>query len=611
MYENFGAVVNGNSVEFKLFFPDTSKDSQQYQNGGLPRITCLQITGDFQSKIGGVDWDHNNAPQMLLSAHPSGLLYSFRIDHLPEGFYQYKYFVSFENGDSRWCTDPCTKYVATEHENAGFVIGGNFATVSPISGRKPFHELIIYEMMIDDFTAQYRGDRAPVDAIWDKLDYLGELGVNAIEFMPWTAWRGGDFSWGYNPFLFFSVENTYIEDPTNPLDRLYRLKRLINELHRRNIQVIMDGVFNHVDAGLKSNRGFPYHWLYQDPHESPFTGGFANAGYFEEFDYNNLCTQQFIFDVCKFWLDEYQIDGIRFDYTLGFYQKGVNDKGITRLVQDLNSHLQAKGRQNVALMLEHLSDNRYEAISVANEVDASGCWYDRFFYDVPMQAIDGNLNTKLMRVLDTNRDFSPGKGPVTYIENHDHSTIVDRAGGRQYWWKAQCPLIALFTTPGAVLIHNGQEFGDQHHLPQDGPDRVIARPLHWEYSEDGSGTWLIELHKRFIQLRKHHPALRDVNFYPRNYDEEQTHFNEHGYGVNISKDIVIYHRWGNAIDGQLERFIVVLNFSAYDQHVDIPLSSNGAWQDLLNGGEQQTDNYRLQNFRVSSNWGNIFYKKGE
>jgi len=64
MYENFGAVVSGHSVDFKLFFPDTKKNPSQYVNGGLPRIKRMQVTGDFQSKINGKDWDFVNAPAL-------------------------------------------------------------------------------------------------------------------------------------------------------------------------------------------------------------------------------------------------------------------------------------------------------------------------------------------------------------------------------------------------------------------------------------------------------------------------------------------------------------------------------------------------------------------
>lgn len=55
MYENIGAIVSGHTVEFKLFFPNSAKDPSQYINGGLPRINHMQVTGDFQSKIGGTD----------------------------------------------------------------------------------------------------------------------------------------------------------------------------------------------------------------------------------------------------------------------------------------------------------------------------------------------------------------------------------------------------------------------------------------------------------------------------------------------------------------------------------------------------------------------------
>jgi pullulanase len=610
MYEAFGATVTDHTVAFKLFFPDKAKDPSQYTSGGLPRITRIQVTGNFQSKAGGTDWDYVHAPEMTSADHPSGWLYTLTILDLPDGFYQYKYFVTFENGTTRWCGDPCTKYVGGENENAGFVVGGNDTVVRPLSYSLPFRDLIIYELMIDDFTKGFRGTRAPVDAVKDKIDYLTSLGVNAIEFMPWVAWPGGEFSWGYNPFLFFAVENRYLEDPANPLDRLYRLKTLINELHARGIHVIMDGVFNHVDAGEEPGRGFPYRWLYQSPAESPFIGRFGDAGYFQEFNYQNGCVQQFIFDVCKYWLDEYQVDGIRFDYTRGFYLPGDAAHGITKLVRDVQDYLAATHRQNVALMLEHLTDNRYEAIHDTNQICATGCWYDRLFYDVPDYAARGHVDTKVVRVLDAARDFVESKGAVTYVENHDHSTLINRVGGPGVWWKVQPPLLALFTSAGAVLIHNGQEFGDDYYLPEQGEDRVISRPLHWNLLTEPTGRRLLSLHQQLIRLRRDCPSLRSANYYPRFYDEQHDHFNPEGYGANVDRDVVIYYRWGPAGDGQVERFIIVLNFSGYDQHVDVPFSVNGAWEDRLNEGTVEVHNFRLWNHQVHSHWGNIFYKKG-
>ena len=146
------------------------------------------MRGDFQSRIGDQDWELASAPQMTKTAHPKGWLYTCAIAQaLPEGFYQYKYLVTFENDTTRWCGDPCTRYGgADEHENAGFVIGGNNTSVNPIPWRLPPKDLILYELMIDDFTSEFRGTRAPIDAVKDRLDYLESLGVNGIEFMPWT-----------------------------------------------------------------------------------------------------------------------------------------------------------------------------------------------------------------------------------------------------------------------------------------------------------------------------------------------------------------------------------------------------------------------------------------
>jgi hypothetical protein len=114
MYEHFGAVVDQNSrVEFKLFFPDNTKDPSQYVRGGLPRIKEIRVRGDFQGQIGGQDWELATAPTLEKISHPKGWLYTCKINQaLAEGFYQYKYFVTFENETTRWCGDPCSKYGA-------------------------------------------------------------------------------------------------------------------------------------------------------------------------------------------------------------------------------------------------------------------------------------------------------------------------------------------------------------------------------------------------------------------------------------------------------------------------------------------------------------------
>jgi pullulanase len=600
VYESFGAVVDGDAVEFRLFVPDAAIDAGQYERGGPARIAEVRVVGDFQDR----PWDSASAPALPPSEHPAGRLFTHRVRGLAEGLYEYKYLVGFENGTSRWCTDPCTRYVGRANENAGFVIGGQRLAVRPLADPRPQEELVIYELMLDDFTHAFRGERAPVDAVLVQLDHVLAVGVNTVQLMPWTAWRGGAFSWGYDPFLFFAVEDRYIADPAQPSDRVVRLKRLVDTLHERGVGVIMDGVFNHVSAGVTPDSGFPYHWLWQDPEDSPFTGEFSRGGFFEDLDFTNACTQQFVGDVCRFWLDEYQLDGIRFDYTRGFHPV-EGERGIRRLVAEVRKHLAAQGRSAV-LILEHLPDNRYEAVNDTNVIGADACWFDPLMFELGACAASGRAFASLMRALDCGRDFAVGKGPVTYAENHDHSTLASRVGGRSVWYRMQPAAIALMTAPGAVMLHNGQEFGDDWWLPESGEGRVVSRPVNWPLAADGVGESLIGLYRRLAEIRRAHPALRTHNFYPRGYDARHTSFNPEGYGVDTDRGLAIYHRWGTGDDRSVERVTIALNFSASDQWVDVPLAVNGMWDEVIDGGRYEVRDWRVAGHRLPSHWGHVF-----
>jgi pullulanase len=609
MYEKFGATVKGNAVEFRLFFPDASVDAGQYTRGGLPHIHSIRVVGDFQSALGGTDWEIAGGLELRLAAHTHGMLYSARVPQLADGYYEYKYFVEFENNTSRWCSDPCSKYGGSEMENSGFVMGGNEVAVVPIVSRLPLKDLLMYELMLDDFTAGYRGTRAPLDAVTDKIPYLKKLGMNAIAFMPWTAWPGNNFSWGYDPLGFFSVEYHYYNDPASPLDKLFRLQRLINTLHAENIHVIMDGVFNHVSGGTQPDRGFGYKWLNQNPTDSPFIGGFEGGGYFDELDYHNACTSQFIADACKYWIDDYKIDGIRFDYVKGFYRAPSPTEGISQIITQLRQHTQTNNIPNLSFILELLTDNRYEAVGITNQVGASGCWYDPLMWQSFSAGRSGHASAALVRALNAGKDFDSMRRPVTYVENHDHSTLTEQCGGRSEWWRTQPLAIALFTVAGGALVHNGQEFGDQYWFPEDGEGRVQPRPVRWELADDSTGQQLTSLYQRLAQIRDEHAALRSLNFYPAPYDERHTEFNVEGYGVDEGRDLAVYHRWLTDQHGATEKFIVVLNLSAFPQALDIPFSDNGVWQELLEGWTVDIWGWRLTGHVVGGHWGRIFYRR--
>ena len=295
MYEQFGAAEVGDTgvAEFRVFFPDATLDPTQYSAGGLPRVTRIRAVGTFQATA----WDIDTGVELTAAPYlGQGRLWSGRTAALAPAFYEYKYYVEFDNADPRWVSDPCTTYGGSSRQRAGFVIDQRAdVVVTPLGRRPPLEELLIYEIMIDDFTAEFRGTRAPLDAISDKVRYLADLGVNAVELMPWTAWPGDAFDWGYEPYAYFSVAHRYTLDPAEPTQKLSYLKQFISACHQAGIAVIMDGVFDHVQTQLDG--GFAYAHLYGNPDDCPFTGNFEAHDYGTDLNYANRCTLAFVLDV--------------------------------------------------------------------------------------------------------------------------------------------------------------------------------------------------------------------------------------------------------------------------------------------------------------------------
>lgn len=602
-----GGDHTGGKVEFKLFFP----------KGFDPQIETIRVAGDFQSKISGnSDWDFPSGFSMERNESAEGAFWSYCTEEaLDAGFYQYKYLVTFTDGTARILSDPCTRYGGQEHQNSAIAVGGSRPEdniISPLAGgRKHLRDLVVYEMHVDDFTDEFRGFRAPFDAVRDKLDYLVDLGINAILFMPWTAWKHKEFDWGYEPFQYFAVEYRYANDLNRPEEKISWLKKLISGCHERGIHALLDGVFNHVSVD------FPYKWLYKNPDDCPYAGAFG--GQFtglQDLNFNNACTQEFIRDVCLYWIDVFKIDGIRFDNTVNYHVQS-DSRGIPRLLDDIQAHLDGRAEKNFATILEHLD---MTAADITNNTKATSYWdnamYERCFHYLWHNQID----SRILNSFNNDKYLSSHEKTATiYIGNHDHSHVAWQAGARENagamkWYKTQPYAIALLTCPGAPMIQNGQEFGEDQWIPENDNGtgrRVLPRPLRWKLANDKIGQALRKLYKRLIDVRKSHKGLRSRDFYPESWEEWQTRFNPAGFGVDTEKQVVIYHRWGFDDAGRLERFVIVLNFSDSEQYIAVPFTENGEWTDLLSDYDgswrPNISNYKLD-LSLSSNWGHIFYR---
>ncbi|MGB6169063.1 MAG: alpha-amylase family glycosyl hydrolase, partial [Geitlerinemataceae cyanobacterium] len=168
---------------------------------------------------------------------------------LEDGTYQYKFRVTsnswfFEPDQWVEVVDPYATDIDNPTQNGVLRIKDGATIVDTYVWKhddKPLpadRELVIYEMHVGDFSGGEDDPhaRGQYKHVIEKLDYLCELGVNAIELMPIKEYPG-DHSWGYNPRYFFATESSYGSTAD--------LKRLIDECHARGIRLFLDGIYNH------------------------------------------------------------------------------------------------------------------------------------------------------------------------------------------------------------------------------------------------------------------------------------------------------------------------------------------------------------------------------
>lgn len=137
--------------------------------------------------------------------------------------------------------------------------------------------------------------------------------------------------------------------------------------------------------------------------------------------------------------------------------------------------------------------------------------------------------------------------------------------------------------------------------------RVRSRPLRWN-ANDLYRQGLLPLYKRLLALRNAHSALRSRNFHPPKWDGGMVQLDSNGFGVDVARKLVIYHRWSD--DGK-ELFYIALNFSDQDQVVELQFARNGVYEDVLvprinQGGIVYVVGNKAT-VKLESNWGHVYF----
>ena len=437
----------------------------------------------------------------------------------------------------------------------------------------PVNELVIYEMHLGTFHVTKDDCTNGFEETLQKLEYLKQLGVNAIELMP-LAEFGGYTSWGYNPSCIFAVEESY----GGPI----ALKRFVKAVHGAGIGVILDVVYNHFgpsDLDLWqfdgwSENGLGGIYFYNDWHaETPW--GSTRP------DYGRSEVRQFIRDNALMWLEEYRVDGLRFDMTLFMHHvRGDGDPGGNlpdgwSLTQWINREVHAKFPERITIAEDMRTDDRITKPADQGGAGFSAQWGSRFVHPVRAAVIVANDD---QRSLDSVRQALEGcyNGDpfqrVVFSESHDEvangkariATEIDPKNPESWFSQKRTTLAAalVLTAPGIPMLFQGQEFLEDGWFQ----DTV---PLDWHRSEKFCG--LVRLYRDLIHLR--------LNRFDSTKGLTGSGLNT--FHQNQADNMIAYHRWHQS--GKGDDVIVVVNLShTPHQGYRLGIPASGIWRVRFN-----------------------------
>lgn len=423
--------------------------------------------------------------------------------------------------------------------------------------RSPAHALedtIIYEMHIGAFFDPKPDDGMPAtfDDAARRLDHLVNLGVNTLCLLPVHEFAG-HHSWGYNPSDPFAVEQSY-GGPDG-------LKKFVQLCHARGLAVHLDIVHNHYGP--------------QNLHLLKFdgTGGDTSGGiYFYDGDgiamtpwgprprFSEPMVRKYVQDNALMWLEEYRVDGFRWDSTINIRAYNFGARPIpdgAGMLETINAAIRERhpGKWSIA----------EDSLNIGN-FDAS--WDYDFHHQIMPQLSarkDADRNLHQISKALTRRGRM---ARVVYVDNHDEAgkmngqsriaTDVDPAdpGGDKARKLSAIGAVFTFTAPGIPLLFMGNEFQEYGNFHDD-------RPLDWSKVIKHAGQ--LELHRDLIALRKNtggfSPGLKGR--------EIQIPVSDH------DRKLLVYWRWHEK--NSADRTVVAINLSGETTDMLIPFPSDGPW----------------------------------
>ena len=427
------------------------------------------------------------------------------------------------------------------------------------------NNLVIYELWVYDYTAN-----RSLKGVMERLDYIQQLGVNAIELMPICEFDG-NYNWGYSPNHYFAPDRAYGSETL--------IKTFIDECHKRGMAVILDMVFNHATGLNPMNKLYPYG---TDLKNNPWFNVTAphSDNVYEDWNHDFEPAQKMFKRSIQYWLKEYKVDGFRFDLSHGFC--GTTKNSVTHLKDYYNNGLKAVS-PTAYMICEHWGDQMgSERPQLINE--GMLCWANttNAYCQTAMGWLkDGDS------FADANKD-----GYVSYCESHDEERMQYKAkrwgnGDMQTNEATRLGRIAENVAMnvllnGSHMIWQFEEIGYDYSINSDATHRFVgqeksdyrcnikARPEAEGYFSNVNRIAAYTKCAQAIQLRT--KIMPEV--FAGNPTAQQL-----GSGKQVR-----YVQWGSDV-------YVVANFDIAAQSATLP---DGTWYDYYAGGTNASGTITLQ-----------------
>jgi 1,4-alpha-glucan branching enzyme len=445
----------------------------------------------------------------------------------------------------------------------------------------PGNELVIYELHVGTFNVKQQGHSGTFDSAVEKLPYLRDLGINAVEVMP-IAEFPTDFSWGYNPSHPFAVKSIY-GGPNG-------FKKFVKAAHEHGIAVILDVVYNHFgpsdlnlwqfDGWSENGKGGIYFF---NDRRSQTPWGETRP------DYGRPEVRQYLRDNALMWFKDYHVDGLRWDavpYIFNIYGEGpYSPDDIPEgwsLAQWLNDEIKTHFPGKISIA-ESMRNNAWiTKVTGAGGAGFNAQWDSEFVHPIRSAVINPNDGSRdlaaVSRAIQYRYDLDFFRR-VIFTESHDEVANGRARVPEEIWpgkvdsWfsKKRSTLggALVLTSPGIPMIFQGQELLEDRWF-QD------KDPIDWSREADEHG--ILGMYRDLIALR------RNLSGTTRGLCGQ----NIHVFHFDDTHKTIAFHRWDR--DGPKDSVIVVANLTnqALDGYA-IGFPRTGLWVTRFNSDSYSYD----------------------